>query len=262
MIEWWGPVIHEFYGYRVGAVTFANCGDALQKPGTVGRIAPVCECGLSVTTASRCRKVKSAKSIRASPAIRISPITTSRRNAPRSSSRPREPRRQRARARAGTSRSWLFRPPPARRAACADEGPGFPAGFAARAFDRFSRADEASRGAGAVWARDRAVDPQAHSGEAGVSQTPGARTSGSRFRRARAIGEAAGRRGYVRELEQRRLQGLLERLARVRRAGDLWMFTPGAQELLAEHRERLRHDVLRAARVEGCRRLYSSNARV
>jgi long-chain acyl-CoA synthetase len=44
MIEWWGPVIHEFYGStESGAVTFANSGDALQKPGTVGRIAPGAE---------------------------------------------------------------------------------------------------------------------------------------------------------------------------------------------------------------------------
>jgi long-chain acyl-CoA synthetase len=44
MIEWWGPVIHEFYGStESGAVTFANSEDALRKPGTVGRIAPGAE---------------------------------------------------------------------------------------------------------------------------------------------------------------------------------------------------------------------------
>ena len=44
MIEWWGPVIFEFYGStESGAVTFANSGDALKKPGTVGRIAPGAE---------------------------------------------------------------------------------------------------------------------------------------------------------------------------------------------------------------------------
>jgi long-chain acyl-CoA synthetase len=44
MIEWWGPVIHEFYGStESGAVTFANSADALKKPGTVGRIAPGAE---------------------------------------------------------------------------------------------------------------------------------------------------------------------------------------------------------------------------
>ena len=44
MIEWWGPVIHEFYGStESGAVTFANSEDALKKPGTVGRIAPGAE---------------------------------------------------------------------------------------------------------------------------------------------------------------------------------------------------------------------------
>jgi long-chain acyl-CoA synthetase len=44
MIEWWGPVIYEFYGStESGAVTFANSKDALKKPGTVGRISPGAE---------------------------------------------------------------------------------------------------------------------------------------------------------------------------------------------------------------------------
>src|SRR2546423_2011663 len=44
MIEWWGPVIYEFYGStESGAVTFANSEDALKKPGTVGTIAPGAE---------------------------------------------------------------------------------------------------------------------------------------------------------------------------------------------------------------------------
>jgi long-chain acyl-CoA synthetase len=44
MIEWWGPVIYEFYGStESGAVTFATAEDALKKPGTVGRIAPGAE---------------------------------------------------------------------------------------------------------------------------------------------------------------------------------------------------------------------------
>jgi long-chain acyl-CoA synthetase len=44
MIEWWGPVIYEFYGStESGAVTFATSEDALRKPGTVGRIAPGAE---------------------------------------------------------------------------------------------------------------------------------------------------------------------------------------------------------------------------
>jgi long-chain acyl-CoA synthetase len=39
MIEWWGPVIHEYYGStEAGALTFANSDDALRKTGTVGRI--------------------------------------------------------------------------------------------------------------------------------------------------------------------------------------------------------------------------------
>ena len=44
MIEWWGPIIYEFYGStESGAVTFANSEDALKKPGTVGKIAPGAE---------------------------------------------------------------------------------------------------------------------------------------------------------------------------------------------------------------------------
>jgi long-chain acyl-CoA synthetase len=44
MIEWWGPVIYEFYGStESGAVTFANSEDALKKPGTVGRTVPGAE---------------------------------------------------------------------------------------------------------------------------------------------------------------------------------------------------------------------------
>jgi long-chain acyl-CoA synthetase len=39
MIEWWGPVIYEYYGStESGALTFATSDDALKKPGTVGKI--------------------------------------------------------------------------------------------------------------------------------------------------------------------------------------------------------------------------------
>jgi len=38
MIEWWGPVINEYYGAtETGAVVFHNSEEALRKPGTVGR---------------------------------------------------------------------------------------------------------------------------------------------------------------------------------------------------------------------------------
>src|SRR5690242_4970173 len=44
MIDWWGPVIYEFYGStESGAVTFATPEDALKKPGTVGKISPGAE---------------------------------------------------------------------------------------------------------------------------------------------------------------------------------------------------------------------------
>src|SRR3984957_2382279 len=39
MIQWWGPVIYEYYGStESGALTFALSDDALNKPGTVGKI--------------------------------------------------------------------------------------------------------------------------------------------------------------------------------------------------------------------------------
>jgi long-chain acyl-CoA synthetase len=39
MIEWWGPVIYEYYGStESSALTFADSADALRKPGTVGKI--------------------------------------------------------------------------------------------------------------------------------------------------------------------------------------------------------------------------------
>ncbi|UVE18703.1 AMP-binding protein [Pseudomonas sp. LS44] len=39
MIEWWGPVIHEYYaGSETGAATFVLAEEWLQRPGTVGRI--------------------------------------------------------------------------------------------------------------------------------------------------------------------------------------------------------------------------------
>src|SRR6202022_4290476 len=39
MIEWWGPVILEYYGStESSALTFANSDDALKKPGTVGKV--------------------------------------------------------------------------------------------------------------------------------------------------------------------------------------------------------------------------------
>jgi long-chain acyl-CoA synthetase len=41
MIEWWGPVIHEYYGAtETGIVTFHTSEEALRKPGTVGRPLP------------------------------------------------------------------------------------------------------------------------------------------------------------------------------------------------------------------------------
>ncbi len=41
MIEWWGPVVYEFYGStEVSVVTLCDSAEALQRPGTVGRPLP------------------------------------------------------------------------------------------------------------------------------------------------------------------------------------------------------------------------------
>jgi long-chain acyl-CoA synthetase len=43
MIEWWGPVIDEYYGSTEGGGTMVNASDWLQHPGTVGRPWPSAE---------------------------------------------------------------------------------------------------------------------------------------------------------------------------------------------------------------------------
>jgi long-chain acyl-CoA synthetase len=41
MIEWWGPVIYEYYGAtETGVVVWHGSEEALRKPGTVGRVVP------------------------------------------------------------------------------------------------------------------------------------------------------------------------------------------------------------------------------
>src|SRR5581483_7140543 len=55
----------------------------------------------------------------------------------------------------------------------ADHGPGFPAGFLARAFHRFSRADHARSGAGAGLGLAIAAEvAAAHGGSAGATNRP------------------------------------------------------------------------------------------
>jgi len=41
MIEWWGPVVYEYYGAtETGVVVWHGSAEALRKPGTVGRVVP------------------------------------------------------------------------------------------------------------------------------------------------------------------------------------------------------------------------------
>lgn len=43
MIDWWGPIIHEYYGgTETGGAVFHGSAEALAKPGTVGRALPGC----------------------------------------------------------------------------------------------------------------------------------------------------------------------------------------------------------------------------
>ena len=62
-----------------------------------------------------------------------------------------------------------------------DAGPGFPPAFLERAFDRFSRADEArSRGGAGLGLSIVGLIAEAHGGKAGAANRPtAARTSGS-----------------------------------------------------------------------------------
>ena len=70
MIEWWGPVIYEFYGSTESGARhlrqFRGCAEASPAPSAGSRPAP--SCASSATTASACRRARSAKSIRGSPA--------------------------------------------------------------------------------------------------------------------------------------------------------------------------------------------------
>ena len=85
IMDWWGPVIHEYYGStESGAVTYAAPEDALRKPGTVGRILEGALLRILDDAGTFCRTGPSARSIRAPPAAPISAITTSQRSGSRS----------------------------------------------------------------------------------------------------------------------------------------------------------------------------------
>ncbi|MGD1882743.1 MAG: AMP-binding protein [Paracoccaceae bacterium] len=55
MIDWWGPVIYEYYGStELGAVTFASSEDAMARPGTVGRAVATARVAVLDETGSPC----------------------------------------------------------------------------------------------------------------------------------------------------------------------------------------------------------------
>ena len=66
MIEWWGPVINEYYGAtETGIVTSGTIREEwLAHPGTVGKpIAGRRACASSTSEGSDCRRARSARSI-------------------------------------------------------------------------------------------------------------------------------------------------------------------------------------------------------
>ena len=74
MIEWWGPIIYEYYaGTEGNGLTMCNSADWLAHPGTVGR-AVVGQLTSATRTATSCRPARRARSI--SPAAASSRITT------------------------------------------------------------------------------------------------------------------------------------------------------------------------------------------
>ena len=76
MIDWWGPVIYEFYGStESGAVTFCTREESLTKPGTVGALAPGANCASSTTTDEILPQGELGEIFCGSRTIRISPIT-------------------------------------------------------------------------------------------------------------------------------------------------------------------------------------------
>ena len=103
MIEWWGPVITEYYGStEAGALTFATSDDALKNRAPSGGFWTASSYVFSVTMAQHCRRGRSARSIHGPPINLISPTTTNPKNAPRSNATVLLPRVMSA-----TSTGWL-----------------------------------------------------------------------------------------------------------------------------------------------------------
>ena len=88
MIEWWGPVINEYYGAtETGVVVWHGSEEALRKPGTVGRVgARRHRCASSTSRAATWRRARSARSTCAGRTSRTSPTTTTTPSAARSRS--------------------------------------------------------------------------------------------------------------------------------------------------------------------------------
>jgi long-chain acyl-CoA synthetase len=57
MLEWWGPVVVEYYAATEGGGALITAEEWLARPGSVGRAWPGSRCGCSTTTGTRCRPV-------------------------------------------------------------------------------------------------------------------------------------------------------------------------------------------------------------
>ena len=78
MIEWWGPIVHEYYaGTEGNGFCYVGSEDWLSHKGTVGQAARSARCTSSTTTATSCRPVRPARST--SRAAASSSTTTTRR---------------------------------------------------------------------------------------------------------------------------------------------------------------------------------------
>ena len=81
MIEWWGPILHEYYaGTEGNGFVYCNSDQWLAHPGTVGQPRATASCTSATTTATSCPSARRARST--SRAGRPSSTTTTRTRRP------------------------------------------------------------------------------------------------------------------------------------------------------------------------------------
>ncbi len=88
MIEWWGPVINEYYGStETGIPVWHTSAEALAKPAPSAAPSPAASSASSTARDARSRRAKWAKSTSGRPTSPTSPITTTIRPVPKWSAR-------------------------------------------------------------------------------------------------------------------------------------------------------------------------------